>query len=349
MRRMKRQIRDRRRQIVRSALAAAALLAAASCAAAQATPTRSTSAALRGFPLAVPVARPQVTLTGTSGRPYPFADRTHGRVTLVYLGYTHCTDTCPAMMADVAVAVRHLPQDVARKVTVVFITTDPRRDTPRVIRTWLDRFDPSFVGLTGTPAALAASYRAFGVDPKVVLKPDGAEQVEHSADMYAFGPDDQAHISYDPSSTPPDYEHDLPLLARGVTPPVPTAADLAADGGTGRAGLLKAFSAYLSPTVAGRTALSVTLANGGEGADTLVGAGTADGGRGSLRAHARPVQALTVTPQSTLAVHPGDPAEIWLSGLPQALRRGDVAVVSLQFRDAGTLTMRVAVVNSPVG
>jgi protein SCO1/2 len=290
------------------------------------------------------MARPDVTLTDTSGRPYRFAARTRGRVTLVYLGYTHCTDTCPAMMATLAVALRHIPVALARKIIVVFITTDPRRDTPHVMRSWLDKFNPSFVGLTGTQSTLAASYHAFGVDPKVVVKPSGAEEVEHSADMFAFGPDDRARISYDPDATPPDYEHDLPLLARGVTPPVPSAADLAASGGIGRAGLVKVFSAYLSPSADGRSVvLTGTLVNGADSTDSLIEATTDRHGRAHLLVQGRPVRRLTLRAQATLTLRRGA-AEVALSALDRPVRPGDVVTMTLRFAGAGPLTMLVPVV-----
>ncbi len=276
--------------------AAAALLAgcAAGGGAAGSTGAAAATAAssFRGFPLSAPFARPHLTLTDTSGRSYDFAARTRGRVTLVYLGYTHCTDTCPAMMADVAAALRGLPAADAGKVTVVFITTDPRRDTGPVMRRWLDKFDPSFVGLTGTTAQLAATDAAFGVNPKVVVRPNGAEQVEHSADVFAFGTDDQARLSYDPDSTPADYRHDLALLVAGHSPPAPTAAQLRETGGSGRVGLVKAFNAFLTPAPGGGLQLQLTLLNSGDGPAELTGATSSTGGQTALERSGGSVAAI---------------------------------------------------------
>lgn len=115
-------------------------------------------------PIAV-VGRPTFTLTDTSGHAYDFYARTRGTVTLLYAGYTHCSDDCPATMAASAAALRMVPASVADHVVVVFMTVDPHRDTRRRIRTWLDRFHPPspFVGLRGTPAQLARIEVSLGM------------------------------------------------------------------------------------------------------------------------------------------------------------------------------------------
>jgi hypothetical protein len=98
-------------------------------------------------------------------------------------------------MADIAAALGKVPATDRAKTTVV-ITTDPRRDTGPVLRAWLDRFDPSFVGLTGTDAQLAAAQRAAGVP---LAEPEGTGEgytVTHSAEVPAFSPDDRAWTAH---------------------------------------------------------------------------------------------------------------------------------------------------------
>src|SRR3954468_20716785 len=119
---------------------------------------------LRGVRPEAPYPRPSFTLTDTSGAPYDFAARTGGRATILFFGYTECPDECPTAMADVASALRKAPE-LRDRVSVVFVTTDPKRDSPRVIRRWLDRFDESFVGLTGTPQQLVAAQESAHVPP----------------------------------------------------------------------------------------------------------------------------------------------------------------------------------------
>lgn len=74
-------------------------------------------------------------------------------ITLLYVGYTNCDDICPTHMAMIARALDELPPEVRTRVRVIFITADPERDTPATLREWLDRFDASFIGLTGDPEA----------------------------------------------------------------------------------------------------------------------------------------------------------------------------------------------------
>src|SRR3954447_22330401 len=91
--------------------------------------THASASSLHGTVPTGQVARPEFELTDTSGAPYEFRARTRERVTLLYLGYTHCPDECPTTMATTAVALRSLAPAVADQVTVVFVTVDPARDT----------------------------------------------------------------------------------------------------------------------------------------------------------------------------------------------------------------------------
>ncbi len=100
------------------------------------------------------VSKPSVPLIDTAGRPYDVAAETPGHVTLLYFGYTHCPDVCPINMALAAAAIRLLPAYEQNRVTTVFVTTDPVRDTAPVLRSWLNAFDPRFVGLTGSVAQI---------------------------------------------------------------------------------------------------------------------------------------------------------------------------------------------------
>lgn len=169
--------------------------------------------ALHGLLPDAPTARPRFTLTDTGGAAYDFAARTRGRVTLQFWGYTTCSDICPATMADIAAALRRLPDQVRGQVTVVFATTDAGRDTPAVVRRWLDRFDGSFVGLTGTAAQLAGAQRAAGL-PMAVRETvaGGNYAVDHFAAVTAYARDDRVAAVYPAGATAGDYAADLPVL-----------------------------------------------------------------------------------------------------------------------------------------
>jgi protein SCO1/2 len=207
---------------LRLAAVAALAVAAAGCgghATNRATPPAPDSAGggtgLRGLvPTPLPV-KPAFTLTDTAGRPYHFAARTRGDLTYLYFGYTHCPDACPTTMTDLAYAVHREPADVQRRTRVVFVTVDPPRDTRRALRTWPDHYDPAFVGLTGSIAAIDAAERDAGI-PVAPPEPEAGSRyaVSHSSVVLPYSPDGRAHVVYTQGFRQADYAHDLPLLLR---------------------------------------------------------------------------------------------------------------------------------------
>jgi protein SCO1/2 len=156
---------------------------------------------------------PAITLTDTAGTSYNIASSNRGKVTLVYFGYTHCPDVCPTTMADIATALRQSSAAVRRDVTVVFVTVDPHRDSLPVLRSWLDDFSPSFVGLRGSLRQVIADQVAAGLPPSKVER--NGKTVEHSAEVLAYTPDRMAHVIYfEGPSTIDDLRHDLPILVQ---------------------------------------------------------------------------------------------------------------------------------------
>jgi protein SCO1 len=155
--------------------------------------------------------KPEFVLTDDTGHAYDFDQRTKGQLTLLYFGYTHCPDFCPITMDTISGALADLPD---KPVTVVFVTTDPGRDTPAVLHKWLANFNGSFVGLTGTPAQLAAAQNAAGVSVAIADKPDknGSYQVGHAASVLAYTPDGLQHLSYPFGTTQSDWVHDIPQI-----------------------------------------------------------------------------------------------------------------------------------------
>jgi protein SCO1/2 len=157
--------------------------------------------------------KPNFTLTDTSGQPFNLQQDTAGDVTLLYFGYTHCPDICPTQMADMAIGLSKLSTSVRSHIKVVFVTTDPNRDTPNVIRQWLNNFNPSFIGLTGTTAQIEAAEASMGMPPTTV-EPlgNGNYSVDHAAWVTAFTEDNMAHVIYPAGITPSVWSHDLPRL-----------------------------------------------------------------------------------------------------------------------------------------
>jgi protein SCO1 len=169
--------------------------------------------AYRGGLVTPPLAKPRFVLTDTSGAPFDFWKRTQGSVTLLFFGYTYCPDQCPMHMANIGVALKKLPAGTADQVKLVFVTTDPARDTPLQLRRWLDNFDKHFVGLTGTEAALEAVQKSAGVPPANKTGPrNGNYSLAHANFVIAYTKDNLAHVIYPGGVSKDDWTHDLPLL-----------------------------------------------------------------------------------------------------------------------------------------
>lgn len=167
----------------------------------------------------VPSNKPRGAFTDTGGEPVDLARMTSGHPTVLYFGYTHCPDVCPLTMANLGAAVKKLPEREQRDLRVVFVTTDPHRDTRKRLRAWLGAFDPGFIGLTGSWPTIARAARHLHVG---LVKPnvtkDGDYRVTHGAEVFGWSPTGDRTYMFAPETPARDYEHDLPLLARGVRP-----------------------------------------------------------------------------------------------------------------------------------
>ena len=168
---------------------------------------------LRGAVLPKPYAMPRTSLTDTGGAEFNLVTSTTKPVTMLFFGYTNCPDVCPTVMADVASALTKLDKSVRDQVQMLFITTDPARDTGPVIRKYLDRFDPSFVGLTGSLAQIKQIAQAVGVPVEGMKKlPSGGYEVGHGAQVLGFGKTDKANVLWLSNAAIGDLAHDFGKL-----------------------------------------------------------------------------------------------------------------------------------------
>jgi protein SCO1/2 len=119
------------------------------------------AAAFHGTPLDPVQPAPSFTLEAAGNQPVQLSDF-RGKVVLLYFGYTFCPDICPTTLSTLARVRKSLGSD-ADKVQVVMITVDPNRDTPTVINNYVKRFDPSFVGLSGTLDQISPIAAAYGI------------------------------------------------------------------------------------------------------------------------------------------------------------------------------------------
>jgi len=173
----------------------------------------SADASYRGGIVTPPLPKPNFTLTDPSGAPFDLRSKTKGYVTLLYYGYTHRPEECPLHMANIGAALKDLPEPEVRQIRVVFVTTDPARDTSEVLHTWLDQFDERFVGLSGSESAVQSAQFAAGIPTaaKTTLSDDNNE-IEHAAFVLAYSKDNLAHLIYPSGITADVWIHDLPRL-----------------------------------------------------------------------------------------------------------------------------------------
>ncbi|MGW1592533.1 SCO family protein [Streptomyces sp. NPDC002343] len=167
-----------------------------------------------------PFDKPALVLTDTHGKKYDLRKETKGHPTLVYFGYTHCPDICPATMSNIAVAKKSLPKAERDDLKVVFVTTDPGRDTPAELGKWLKGIDPEFIGLTGDFAKVQAGARSLGIAVEPTKKDENGKLVSmHGTQVVAFSPKtDAGYVLYGESATADDYTKDLPKLVEGANP-----------------------------------------------------------------------------------------------------------------------------------
>ena len=166
-----------------------------------------------GREISEPKPRPSFTLTDQTGAPFDFGAETAGRPTLLFFGYANCPDVCPTTMADVALALKSVPTDVAARTQVVFVTTDPARDTPEFLGDYLARFDQQlpnrFIGLTGTQLDVEAAQSAAGVP---LAESDGTM---HATSLLLYGSDDVARVMFSAGDTQAEIAQDLEAVAKG--------------------------------------------------------------------------------------------------------------------------------------
>jgi len=186
------------------------------CTTAPSSPSGQTNAApagyLGGSSLPEPYTMPEISLTDTSGRPYNLATTPSKPVTLLFFGYTHCPDVCIAVLSDVSLALQRLTPADRDQIQLVFVTTDPARDKENQIRGYLDRFNPSFVGLTGPLPTIKRAADDVGVDIQGMKKlPSGGYEVGHSAQVIGFSRDSGV-VLWTPGTPIAALKHDFALL-----------------------------------------------------------------------------------------------------------------------------------------
>lgn len=153
-------------------------------------------------------------LTDTDGKPYSLATGTDKPLTLVFFGYTNCPDFCPLVLNNIAAGLNQLDDADRAKVDVVLVTTDPARDDARTMRTYLDGFNKSFIGLTGdldTIIEFGEPLHVYVNDGKK-LPTGGYDLGGHSTFTLAIDSDDEAVVLWNQETSAAEFAADIHTL-----------------------------------------------------------------------------------------------------------------------------------------
>lgn len=163
------------------------------------------SNSLHGTAFNPPQQAPGITLTDQHNQIFRLGDQ-KGKIVMLYFGYTNCPDECPLTMANLKQALDKLGAQ-ASDVEVVMVTTDPARDDTQTLGDFMSKFDPAFVGLTGTEAELQSVWESYSV----VVEAGGET---HSTFVYLIDQRGMIQRLYDLTAQPDDFAHDLKVFLR---------------------------------------------------------------------------------------------------------------------------------------
>lgn len=158
-----------------------------------------------------------VTAPSAIGGPFKLVDETgqpvteevlKGKPSLIFFGFTHCPDVCPTALFDMSEVYKALGGD-GDKVRAFFVTVDPERDTPEVMKEYLSSFDPRLRGLTGDPAAVATMEKAYRVYSKKVPLEAGGYTMDHTALVYLMDKNGQFIAPFNLKRKPEEAAADL--------------------------------------------------------------------------------------------------------------------------------------------
>ncbi len=155
--------------------------------------------------------------TATVGGPFSLVDQNgktftdqnmKGRPFLVFFGFTHCPDVCPTTLFDISEVFRRLGSD-GDKAAALFITIDPERDTPALLKDYLSNFDPHLHGLTGSQQAIDQVVKAYRAYAKKVESPDGGYTMDHTAFVYLMDKEGRFVAPFNLKRSPEESAADL--------------------------------------------------------------------------------------------------------------------------------------------
>jgi protein SCO1/2 len=139
----------------------------------------------------------------------PVSDKTlRGKPTIIFFGFTHCPDVCPTSLFEMSEILRAMGDD-AKKINAFFVSVDPERDTPQVMKDYLQSFDPNLRGLSGSPEQTAGVITAYRVYAKKVPLKDGDYTMDHTALIYLMDRDGRFVAPFNIKRRPEEAAADL--------------------------------------------------------------------------------------------------------------------------------------------
>jgi protein SCO1/2 len=150
-------------------------------------------------------------LVDQNGKPFTEANL-KGKWHLVFFGYTHCPDVCPTTLNELSLAVDHIVKKTRAEIGIVFVSVDPERDTPDVLKSYVSSFDAPITALSGTDAEvkqIASDYRVYYAKHP---REDGGYDMDHSAIIYVMDPEGRFTATLTPDEAAPDIEARLQKL-----------------------------------------------------------------------------------------------------------------------------------------
>jgi protein SCO1 len=156
---------------------------------------------------------PEISLVDANGAEINLKD-VRGKVVLLFFGYTYCPDICPTTLAQLKLAMQDLGKK-SEQVQVIFISVDPKRDTSESMQSYVERFDPAFIGLGGTEEELAPIWNDYGIFREIV---EGTSEnnyiVNHTGRIILIDQDGNLRLSYGLQMDPEDISQDIQILLR---------------------------------------------------------------------------------------------------------------------------------------
>jgi len=205
------------RSLARALVTGVATLALTACGgpAADVRPvTTASTSGYGGVELTQPYTMPDATLTDSEGQDFNLRTGTDKPVVVVFFGYTSCPDICKTTLSDLASALNRVSPEARGKIQVVLVTVDPKRDNSAVLKKYLARFDPTFLGLTAPLDEVKKVASAMGVVIEgTTATPDGGYEVNHSTQVIGFDARRNGRLVWTQGTAIGSYKDDLEKFA----------------------------------------------------------------------------------------------------------------------------------------